>query len=355
MAKLDHRVDIKRAEQTMAAVEAAVVAKADDGLRPHLGASLIGRDCERALWLTFRWARKQSHDARMLRLFARGQREEQVFIDLLRDAGIQVVDVDATTGRQFTFSAIGGHFGGSMDAACQGLPESSVWHVVEMKTHGKKSFDELAKIGVKLAKPTHYDQMVCYMGWTGMTRALYMAVCKDDDRLHFERIDADPARFEILMAKAARIIAAAEPPERISEDAGWYQCKLCEFHSLCHGTDVPLPTCRSCCHVTPELDGNARWFCTRHKQDLTASDQQEACQAHLFIPALLKNFAEVMDASLPENWVEYQFKDTDKLFRNGLYEECFQSVEIHSVADKRALVDQTVQEFRQALDARLVA
>ena len=63
-----------------------------------------------------------------------------------------------------------------MDAACQGLPESSVWHVVEMKTHGKKSFDELAKIGVKLAKPTHYDQMVCYMGWTGMTRALYMAV-----------------------------------------------------------------------------------------------------------------------------------------------------------------------------------
>ena len=103
MAKLDHRVDIKRAEQTMAAVEAAVVAKADDGLRPHLGASLIGRDCERALWLTFRWARKQSHDARMLRLFARGQREEQVFIDLLRDAGIQVVDVDATTGRQFTF------------------------------------------------------------------------------------------------------------------------------------------------------------------------------------------------------------------------------------------------------------
>ena len=28
---------------------------ADDGLRQHLGASLIGKPCERALWYTFRW------------------------------------------------------------------------------------------------------------------------------------------------------------------------------------------------------------------------------------------------------------------------------------------------------------
>lgn len=354
MAELNIRTDIKRAEQTLAAIETAVQAERDDGLRPHLGASLIGRECERALWLTFRWAKPQAFEGRMLRLFARGQREEQIFIDLLRAAGIEVVDVDTTTGKQFTFAAIGGHFGGSMDAACQGLPESSVWHVCEMKTHSKKSFDDLEKVGVKLSKPTHYDQMQCYMGWTGMTRALYMAVCKDDDRLHLERIDADPARFEVLMNKAERIIKANQPPPRISEDATWYQCKMCEFHELCHGTTAPIPTCRSCCHSTPELDGNARWFCTRHKTDLTVEHQKEGCQGHLIIPQTMDRWAEVLDASLNENWVMYRHRETDAEFRNGLSGECFQSLEIHAVDDKRALTDATVGEIRRTFEGRIV-
>lgn len=355
MAELNIRTDIKRADQTLAAIEKAVEGSRDEGLRPHLGASLIGRECERALWLTFRWAKPQAFAGRMLRLFARGQREEEVFIDLLRNAGVEVVDVDTTTGKQFTFAALGGHFGGSMDAACQGLPESSVWHVVEMKTHGKKSFDDLDKHGVKISKPAHYDQMQCYMGWTGMTRALYMAVCKDDDRLHLERIDADPDRFEVLMSKAERIIKATEPPTRISEDASWFQCKLCEFHPICHGTEAPIPTCRSCCHSTPELDGNARWFCTRHKMDLPVDDQKQGCQGHLFIPQLFDRWATVMDASLSENWVQYEHKDTQASFRNGLFAECFQSIEIHAVNDKQMLTDAGVMAIRETFDGRLVA
>ena len=355
MAELNIRADLKLADQTLASIEAAVQDERDDGLRRHLGASLIGRECERALWLTFRWAKPQAFEGRMLRLFARGQREEQVFIDLLRAAGIEVVDVDATTGKQFTFAAIGNHFGGSMDAACQGLPESSVWHVCEMKTHSKKSFDDLEKHGVKISKPQHYDQMVCYMGWTGMTRALYMAVCKDDDRLHLERIDADPARFEVLMSKAERIISATQPPPRISEDASWYQCKFCEFHSLCHGTTAPIPTCRSCCHSTPELDGNARWFCSRHKMDLTVDDQKQGCQGHLIIPQVIDRWASVQDASLSENWIQYEHRETQASFRNGLSGECFQSLEIHSVEDKKALTDATVMEIRRTFDGRVVA
>lgn len=355
MAALDLRVDLKLATDTLAAIESGVAAKADDGLRPHLGASILGRECERALWYGFRWAKPAAHEPRLLRLFARGQREEQVFIDLLREAGVTVVSEDASTGAQFSFAAVGGHVGGSMDAACQGLPESSAWHVVEMKTHGKKSFDGLIKKGVEQAKPEHYAQMQLYMGWTGMSRALYMAVCKDDDRLHLERIDANPALFERLMHKAARIVQAVEPPEKISDDPNWFQCKFCDYRDICHGTAVPIPTCRSCCHVTPELDGDARWYCTRHRVDLPVDAQKEGCQAHLFIPALLKGWAEVQDASLPENWVEYEHKETGKAFRNGLYGECYQSSEIHSVADKRALASEDVQQIRQGLDGRLVA
>lgn len=355
MAELNIRTDIKRADHTLAAIEKAVEGSRDDGLRKHLGASLIGRECERALWLTFRWAKPQAFEGRMLRLFARGQREEEVFIDLLRNARVKVVDVDITTGRQFSFSSVGSHFGGSMDAACQGLPESSAWHVVEMKTHSKKSFDDLDKHGVKISKPAHYDQMQCYMGWTGMTRALYMAVCKDDDRLHLERIDANPDRFAVLISKAERIIKSTEPPPRISEDATWFQCKLCEFHPICHGTEAPVPTCRSCCHSTPELDGNARWFCSRHKMDLSFNDQKQGCQGHLFIPQMFDRWATVMDASLSENWVQYEHKDTQASFRNGLFAECFQSIEIHAVGDKKMLTDDGVMAIRKTFDGRLVA
>jgi hypothetical protein len=40
---------------TKAAIFAAYEAEAGDGFREHLGASLIGKDCERALWYDFRW------------------------------------------------------------------------------------------------------------------------------------------------------------------------------------------------------------------------------------------------------------------------------------------------------------
>ena len=79
MAALAHRADLKLADETLAAIEAAVLRQAEDGLRAHLGASLIGRSCERALWYGFRWSKRAAHEPRILRLFARGQREEDVF------------------------------------------------------------------------------------------------------------------------------------------------------------------------------------------------------------------------------------------------------------------------------------
>lgn len=356
MASLDFRADIKLANQLAAAIDAAVLDQAEDGLRPHLGASLIGRQCERQLWYIFRWAKKADHHPRMLRLFDRGQREEAQFIRLLRMAGVDVFDIDHNTGRQFTFSDIGGHFGGSLDAGCKNVPDApNAFHVVEMKTHGKKSFDELEKKGVAEAKPEHMSQVQCYMLWTGMKRALYMAVCKDDDRLHLERIDFDADRANALIAKAKRIIESQDPPARLSDDSTYYLCKWCDYASICHQTDLPKPTCRSCCHSTPEMDGNGRWSCSRHQKDLATDEQKEACAGHVYLPSLLSNFASVMDASLPENWVEYEHQKTKASFRNGLQGGGFLSEELYACEDKELLSDSTVQELRAKLDGRLVA
>ena len=110
-----------------------------------LGASLIGRPCERALWMTFRWVEAKKFSGRMLRLFKRGQREEAEFIEELRGIGATVWDKDEN-GKQWTVSACNGHFGGSLDGVATGLPEApKTVAVLEFKTHSSKSFADLVK------------------------------------------------------------------------------------------------------------------------------------------------------------------------------------------------------------------
>ena len=107
---------------------------AEAGQRPHLGASELGHECERYLWLSFRWAKQPDFDGRMLRLFESGQLAEPRLIANLRAIGVEVSDRDEKGG-QWRFSAVGGHVGGSMDGAALGLPEApKTWHVLEFKT-----------------------------------------------------------------------------------------------------------------------------------------------------------------------------------------------------------------------------
>lgn len=288
----------------------------------------------------------------MLRLFARGQREENIFVELLRNAGVTVVTHNQQTGQQFSFKT--SHFGGSMDGACVGLPDApKTWHVWECKTFSAKTFNDLAKKGVKESKPEHYFQMQAYLAWTGMTRALYTAVCKDDDRLHLERIDFDKAEADTLFSKAQRIIDAVEPPPGVSERPDWYECKLCDYHALCHASAVPLPTCRSCAHVTPIADG--QWHCSRNNKLLDVAAQKAACQSHRFIPILLRNFADVVDASTEENWINYRHRVSGNAFTNGMPPGGYESIEIHACEDKKALGDEDVHALRFELDGRIAA
>ena len=352
MAEISYRADIKLATATLDAIERAVVGSSDDGLRPHLGASQIGKPCERELWYSFRWAVKRDFSGRMLRLFARGQREEDVFASLLSSIeGVRVVQIDPSTGEQYRFKT--GHFGGSMDGAVVGLPDApATWHCLEFKTHSAKSFNVLEKKGVAVAKPEHMAQVQCYMAWTGMTRALYMAACKDDDRLHIERIDFDKKAAEALFAKAQRIIDAAEPPPGIGDRPDWYECKICPCHELCHWQAVPLPTCRSCAHVTPVADG--QWNCARHGKHLSVAEQKAACQSHRYIPALLSRFAEPIDADTEANWIRYRNKETGNEFTNGMPPDGYESIEIHACEDKKALGDSEVNEIRAHFDGRIL-
>jgi hypothetical protein len=254
--------------------------------RYHFGASQLGHHCERYLWLNFRWAVKQSFEGRMLRLFRRGQNEEEIIAADLRAIGIEIVTHDSD-GIQMRVD-FGAHVSGSLDGVIRsGVPEAPEKpHVCEMKTHNKRSFDDLVKKGVKESKPQHWAQMQAYMLGTQIDRALYVAVCKDDDRLYTERVRLEAQQAKRLVDRAQRIATADRMPEPISADPTWYQCKMCPAHDFCHvGHKATSISCRTCSHATPKDDST--WHCARWDAEIPQANQPVGCRAHVLHPDLV--------------------------------------------------------------------
>lgn len=280
--------------------------------RGHLGCSLLGDTCERKVWLGWRWALSPKFGGRILRLFDSGKREEQRPINELRGIGAQVWDVDPATGDQWRVSSCGGHLAGSLDGVVKGIPECpDDALVLEIKTHGAKSFADLTKKGVKESKPVHYAQMTLYMGLMELPRALYFAVNKDTDELHTEVVAFDREHFDALIARAQRIIDSTQPPYRISTDPDHFECKWCGFHAICHAGQSAEVNCRTCCHSTP-IDAGA-WKCERKAATISEDEQRIGCDEHLIIPGLVPQ-GEPVDGG--EGYVVYRMPD-GRLFANG--------------------------------------
>lgn len=287
--------------------------------RPYLGASIIGKPCDRALWYQFRQVAVVKFEGRMLRLFDTGHREEIRFNEELRGIGCEVLDVDPETGEQWEISAVNGHFSGHADGVARGLPEApKTWALLEYKTHNAKSFAALQKVGVETHKPEHWAQMHVYGAMLQLERALYLARNKDTDELYSEWIHIDKAVAEKYLARAERIIYAKEPPARMSDDPAFWQCKFCDFYDVCHGDTPPRKNCRTCVNATPcnDRDGG-KWTCDKPgwgNEEIPIEIQLEGCPEHLFIPPLLK-YAEPVDAG--DDWIAYQHKDGTSFINAG--------------------------------------
>ena len=294
---------------TVAAIYRTYEKDRKDEERTYLGASIIGEECWRQLWYGFRWANEpEEFDGRKLRLFKTGHREEIRMIADLKRAGIQVWNRDPDNpSRQIGVVEIGGHFRGHMDGIGLGILEApKTPHLLEFKTHNSKSFKKLKEKGVQESKPTHYAQMQVYMHLQRLTRALYLAHHKDTDELYAERIVYDPVFAERLMAKAHSIVTAQEPPAKMHEDPSSraaFACGWCAAKKQCHERAWARRNCRTCLHATPELDGDGRWTCARHKIDLTPEDQKSGCANHLYIPALVPG--DLVDSDPERGTVSY--------------------------------------------------
>ena len=288
-------------------IYAGIKAKTNDKPRPHLGASVIGDSCDRKIWYGFRWINREDFDGRMLRLFRRGQDEELPLVKDLRAAGLIVDDINPTTKRQFGFKD--GFFAGSCDGIIvSGVPEApKAKHVLEIKTHSLKSFNSVSKDGVEISKIQHFAQMQVYMGKFGIERALYVAICKDNDNIYTERVRFCKKTYEALVDRAHRIIESDRIPEPLTNDPSWFECKFCSSKDTCHkGVPANEVHCRTCANITFNDDGTAH--CQHWDAVIPFEAQLTGCNAHILHMDLVPYQMQVEDGGLVswkigETWV----------------------------------------------------
>ena len=310
MAALPKPPTFTRATKTEAAIDAAIAS--DDGnlfrrllmkhlpriedayrqddetdqFRSHLGASQIGRKCDRELWLKWRWAVPKSFPPRIIRLFNRGHMEEARFLALLEMIGVHFHQPDE--GGQERISDHGGHFGSALDGVLWGVPDCpGEWVLGEFKTHNTKSFCDLVVKGVQVSKPEHYAQIQACMARRGIFKTFYMAVNKNDDDIFCQVIDYDQAAATGKLTRARDIITVRDAPKRLSDDPSYMDCSYCDAKQRCHfpHESAPPKNCRTCRHSVADVPSGT-WGCDLHNIMLDKGVQMKGCDQHDPIPAL---------------------------------------------------------------------
>jgi hypothetical protein len=277
-------------EKIQQKIDEYIVSKFSEPFRTHLGASIIGHKCAFYLWAHFRWIfrdiaidKKLGDAARQQRLFNRGHREETWVRHLMRAAGATFLDTVDVDGKQISVRSLDKHFGGS----CDGVfiwPECGLTlpTLLEIKTSGTGAkFNDLKKKFMRQAKFQHFAQQSVYGRLLGIEFALYVAVNKNDDDWHIEIAELDWSVADGEIKKADYIINLRTPPERLSDNPDFTDCKYCSANVQCHfGKNVEV-NCRSCAKCVAAADGI--WYCEQYQQNIPKDFIPKGCTEYVQI------------------------------------------------------------------------
>lgn len=349
-------------DQTLDAADRAHKAARDaEPPRGYLGCSALGHECRRALWYSFRFCADRDIQASGYYAIEDGERGEEVIVRRLRRVeGLTIHDVDPSTGKQFSVASAAGHLQGHLDGAVLGLRQApKTWYCFEAKVCNEKKFAALEKLrsedeksALKKWDPIYYAQAQLYLGLTGMDRHWLVCATPGVRNWTAVRTEFDEDEFERLIAKAHAIVTAPEPLERLSEKPEFYICRMCDARRVCHEGRLPPPSCRTCVHSTPEMDGDARWSCVFHGRDVTVEEQRKGCGDHVYIPALVPMVFKGGDEA--GNYAEYEFQGRE--IRNGSGDaNVFSSAELYAAQDGgfEALTNEFAEYLRVNFGARI--
>ncbi len=267
--------------------------------------------CDRAIWYSFRWASPpETPNGLRESRFGTARAWKDILLGDLESIGCEIERFDLKTLRPLTAELANGHLCGKIEGFARGIPEApKALHVIECKSHNEKSYKALVKDGVAKAKPEHFAQCQLYMKATGIDRALYLAVNKNTDERHAERLHADTIFAATVEARILHIIELSEPPSRLHDDPtskAAFVCSFCRHKSICHEKAFARSNCRTCLHSTPFVP---EWRCEKRCIALDYRAQQEGCIHHRYIPALVPGAqVDVQDGDL----VVYQLTNGDQ-------------------------------------------
>lgn len=214
-------------------IDAAMVETAPLSDRKHLGPSLIGKECLRAIQLG--WKRPKPPSPRLQRIAWRGNTWEPYAKSLMEKAGF--VFADGRGG----FSQLGGAFAGSDDGniikgpKIEGVAYPCLW---EHKALGQKSFAQIERHGLAKGKPEYADQVSLYQAYHSLDEnpAIFtISNVNDGDLLHL-LIPFDAARAQAASDKAVAVVKATEAGQllpRIDPKREHWSCKFCDHFIEC--------------------------------------------------------------------------------------------------------------------------
>lgn len=209
--------------------------------RDYLGASRLGVSCARALQYEFAKApvdHGRDYDGRLLRIFRRGHVMEDCMVDWLRAAGFDLRTRKAN-GDQFGFSAAGGRLQGHIDGVIVGGPEGFTYPALwENKCLGSKSWRDLEKSGLAVAKPVYAAQVAIYQAYLELHEqpAIFTAVNADTMEIYTELVPFDAALAQRMSDRALNVISATEAGEllpRAFHDPTHFECRMCAWQDRC--------------------------------------------------------------------------------------------------------------------------
>jgi hypothetical protein len=203
--------------------------------REHVGASVIGHECERAI----QYARYLTVEtpARVRLIFQRGHAFEALVLDRLKFCGFRFAAPDLTR-----FQMFDGAFGGTADGVIVAAPaalELATPCVIEIKALNNKNFHDLSRNGLARAFPRYWVQVAVYQRGLGFTNpALFIAVNADTCETLYLLAHFNADLAEAALKRAERIIAANRDgrllPRAFASRDDW-RCQCCQFTSRCWG------------------------------------------------------------------------------------------------------------------------
>jgi hypothetical protein len=207
--------------------------------REYLGASMMGKDCARAVAYQYHQTPKdpdKGFSGQLYRIFDMGHDGETRMAQYLRIGGFDLWE-KAKDGKQFGYCVAEGKMQGHIDGVIVSGPDvGCAWPALwENKALNNDGFNKCKAKGIEATKPLYFAQVQIYMAYMRLERCLFTCINRDNGEVFAEVIELNPAKAQAISDRGVKVIRSAKPEEftRISRDPTDYRCKFCDYAMTC--------------------------------------------------------------------------------------------------------------------------